>query len=160
MTRNSRLNGSNAILLLSISFSSIFSRLFDDTRIATDPDVNKRRKQTCTTEKNTEGGKSRKIHYVSDRNHWVRQTTYSIRVLLILGLMRERRRRRRERKKTDQKMYKSKTNKQKKKTRTLFFAFRFYQTRSGCITCGSFTLFTVHRQSADERRKGIACTRN
>lgn len=34
--------------------------------------------------KNTEGkNRQKKIHYVSDRNHWVRKTTYPIRVLLI-----------------------------------------------------------------------------
>jgi hypothetical protein len=44
----------------------------------------KRRKQICTTKKNTEGEEQKNPLGVSDRNHWVQtKTTYPIRALLI-----------------------------------------------------------------------------
>lgn len=73
----------------------------------------------------------------------------------------DRKRRAREREGKRQKMYKSKTNKQKKeKPRTLFYALLFYQTRSGCGTWGPLTLFAVRRQSTEELRNGAWCITN
>ena len=71
--------------------SSISFQLVCVTRFTTDPDVNKRREKEEEENKSVQQKRilkgreqtEKKIHYVSDRNHWVRKTTYPIRVLLI-----------------------------------------------------------------------------
>lgn len=110
------------------------------------------------------------IHYVSDRNHWVRKTIYPI---LMLFWSKDwygkyEMKKEKENTKKAQKMYKSKTNNQKKRKKQghfyiipFFLAFTFlYQTLSGWMTWGSLTLFAVRRQSADERRNGTSCIIN
>jgi hypothetical protein len=85
-------------------------------------------------EKNTEGEEQEKtkIHYVSDRNHWVRKNdlSYSRSSDLRIDTGRV--------KKKAKKCIKVKQiNEREKKQQGhffFFFAFIFYQTRSGCTT--------------------------
>jgi hypothetical protein len=136
MIINSRLNGSNLVFVFFlISSPSIQSNLFCLTRITTDPDVNKRTKKKKKTnlynKKNTEGEEQKNPLCVSDRNHWVQKKndlSYSRSSDLRIHTGRVK-------KKAKRKCIKVKQiNKRKKKQGHFFFAFTFYQTRSGCTT--------------------------
>jgi hypothetical protein len=118
----------------------------------------KKKKTNLYNKKNTEGEEQKNPLCVSDRNHWVQKKndlsySRSSDLSIHTGIVK---------KKGKKKMYKSKTNKQKKKKNkdTFFFAFTFYQTRSGCTTWGSLILFAVQRQSTDELRNAAWCIIN